>query len=160
PVATIPVGSNPAAVAVSPDGKKAYIANVDSNTVSVLDLSSNSIAVSIPVPLFSGASMVMSPDGARLYVAAPQTINSSAITVISTGTSSVVGSIAGDFSASAVPAIIFSSDGTRAYATELSSIMAIDVASSRVTGRVKLNGPRRIALSADGRRAYATSSAA
>ena len=35
-IATIPVGNNPAGVAVTPDGAKIYVANFGSNTVSVI----------------------------------------------------------------------------------------------------------------------------
>jgi DNA-binding beta-propeller fold protein YncE len=36
-VATVPVGIRPFAVAVTPDGKHAYVTNADSTNVSVID---------------------------------------------------------------------------------------------------------------------------
>jgi YVTN family beta-propeller protein len=36
-IATIPVGTAPTGVAVTPDGSKVYVANGDSNRVSVID---------------------------------------------------------------------------------------------------------------------------
>jgi YVTN family beta-propeller protein len=48
-VATIPVGSVPLAVAVSPDGKHVYVANSGSNNVSVIDTATNTLEVTVPV---------------------------------------------------------------------------------------------------------------
>jgi YVTN family beta-propeller protein len=42
-VATIPVGNDPFAVAVTPDGKHAYVTNSDPNTVTVIDTATNKV---------------------------------------------------------------------------------------------------------------------
>src|SRR5262249_57828663 len=47
--ATIPVGSGPVGVAVSPDGSTVYVTNHGANTVSVIDPTSNTVAATIPV---------------------------------------------------------------------------------------------------------------
>jgi uncharacterized protein (TIGR03437 family) len=157
-LAAIPVGSDPRDIALHPNGRTAYVANVGAGTISVIDLPTNSVTASLPVPMFGGVSLVLSPDGTRLYVATVATLNSSAITVISTSTNGVVGAIRGNFSAASVPSLVFSSDGTRAYATESDGLLVIDVAANSAIGRVRIDGPRRIALSPDARRAYVTHS--
>jgi len=45
--ATIPVGSGPRGVAVTPDGSTVYVANF-ANTVSVIDTTSNTVTATIP----------------------------------------------------------------------------------------------------------------
>lgn len=53
-VATIRVGSNPAAVATDPVAHRAYVANTGDGSLSVLDTTRNAIVATIPVG--SGAS--------------------------------------------------------------------------------------------------------
>ena len=49
-VATVPVGSCPFGVAVTPDGKHAYVANdLSSNTVSVIDTATNTVVATVGV---------------------------------------------------------------------------------------------------------------
>jgi YVTN family beta-propeller protein len=48
-VATVPVGSNPVGVAITPDGTHAYVANNFSNTVSVIATATNTVVASVPV---------------------------------------------------------------------------------------------------------------
>lgn len=53
--------------ALTPDGRRAYATNIDSNTVSVIDVASNTVIASIPVddgPL----GVAITPDGAIAYV--------------------------------------------------------------------------------------------
>jgi YVTN family beta-propeller protein len=47
-VATVPVGINPIGVAVTPDGKHAYVAIDSSNTVSVIRTATNTVVANIP----------------------------------------------------------------------------------------------------------------
>ena len=65
-IATIPVGGQPWAVAVSPDGTRAYVTNRE-GTVSVIDTATNTVTATIPVgPTAFG--VAVSPDGTRAYV--------------------------------------------------------------------------------------------
>jgi YVTN family beta-propeller protein len=50
---TVPVGEHPRGVAVTPDGRHAYVANVGSNTVSVIDTATSTV-VGAPVPVGNG----------------------------------------------------------------------------------------------------------
>ena len=53
PGSPIPVGTNPVGVAITPDGKHAYVANVNSNNVSVIDTATNTV-VGTPIPVVNG----------------------------------------------------------------------------------------------------------
>jgi YVTN family beta-propeller protein len=48
-VVATPVGDSPFAVAVTPDGKHAYVTNNVSNNVSVIDSASNTVVATVPV---------------------------------------------------------------------------------------------------------------
>src|SRR5262245_43858304 len=63
----------------------AYVTNFASNTVSVIDTSTNTVTANIPVGNGPGG-VVASPDGTRVYVA---DFNVSAISVIDTATNTV-----------------------------------------------------------------------
>src|SRR5262249_24631926 len=66
--ATIPVGSAPWGVAVSPDGSTVYVTNFHGNTVSVIATASNTVTATIPVG--SGPfGVAVTPDGSTVYVA-------------------------------------------------------------------------------------------
>jgi YVTN family beta-propeller protein len=73
-IATIPVGTQPAGVAVSPDGSRVYVTNANSpdfsqpGTVSVIDAATNTVIATIPVGTTPGGVSV-TPDGSRVYVA-------------------------------------------------------------------------------------------
>lgn len=64
---TIAVGADPDDVAFSLDGSTAYVTNVVSGSVSVIDVASNVETSRIPVP-GPAYRLVMSPDGTKLYV--------------------------------------------------------------------------------------------
>src|SRR5665811_2105497 len=68
-VATVPVGSAPNGIAVTPDGKHAYVANFDSNTVSVIATSTNTVVATIPVGWGAAPGWVaITPDGKHVFV--------------------------------------------------------------------------------------------
>jgi YVTN family beta-propeller protein len=157
-VAAIAVGSNPVDIAIHPDGRTGYVANRDDGTVSVIDLVSNRVVAVPPAPLGVDASISISPDGTRVYAGATSSsiLYTGVISVISTSTNSVIGTVSADFSYSGKTAVAFSPDSKRAYVTGSAGVVAVDVASSSVVGVVSIGGAQRIALTPDGGRAYVT----
>ncbi len=67
-VATIQVGRSPRPIAVSPDGKRAYVGNAASATVSVIDLSENKVIETINVGR-GVRGVAVTPDGSRVFAA-------------------------------------------------------------------------------------------
>jgi YVTN family beta-propeller protein len=73
---TVRVGLHPSGLAVSPSGRFVYVANANSDTVSVIDTGSDEVVETIPcrprsrLPFGSGTNAVaLAPDGTTLYVA-------------------------------------------------------------------------------------------
>jgi YVTN family beta-propeller protein len=62
-----PVGGLPSQVRMSPDGSTAYVENQDSQTITYLDVATNSIIGTATVPIGSILNMGLSADGTRIY---------------------------------------------------------------------------------------------
>ena len=71
--ATVPVGTNPLGVAVSPDGTRVYVTNAnygDSGTVSVIDTATNKVTATVNIGYkYSPSGVAVTPDGKKVYVA-------------------------------------------------------------------------------------------
>ena len=87
--ATIPVGSRPGGVAVTPDGSTVYVTNFQNNTVSVIATASNTVTATIPVGIFP-TGVAVSPDGSTVYVA---NFIDETVSVIATATNTVTATI-------------------------------------------------------------------
>jgi YVTN family beta-propeller protein len=79
----IPVGDEPMAIAITPDGSRAYVANQGSDTVSVIDVPTRT-TVGPPIPVPEVGAIAASPDGANIYV-----ISGSFVRTIDTFTNTV-----------------------------------------------------------------------
>jgi YVTN family beta-propeller protein len=90
-VAEVPVQIEPNSVAITPDGRKAYVANTVSGTVSVIPLNLRNGSVSRPtVHIPVGAEpygIALTPNGTKLYVT---NARSNSVSVISTATDTVI----------------------------------------------------------------------
>jgi YVTN family beta-propeller protein len=106
-VATIPVGVNPGGIAITPDGRFLYVANnnnyglqntnlsttVQSDSVSVIDLSNNTVLKTIyDASFMQPYTVTINPAGTRAYVTNSTT---NTITIIDIATQSVSGVITG-----------------------------------------------------------------
>lgn len=68
PGSPIAVGVSPIGVAVSADGKRAYVTNEDSGSVSVIDTVANAVVATVAVGN-NPVGVTVTPDNARVYVA-------------------------------------------------------------------------------------------
>ena len=83
--ATITVGFTPAEVAVSPNGRRVYVTNEDSDSVSVINTKTNKVSKTMTgfnLPL----GLAVTPNGKELYVA---NVNDNTVSVIDTATLTV-----------------------------------------------------------------------
>ena len=98
-IATMNNGVNPAGIAITPDGKTAYVANNNNygiagqDTVTVLDLKNNRVKGTISDDSFMQPfSVTINPQGTRAYVT---NSDGATVSVIDTGSNEVVGVIDG-----------------------------------------------------------------
>ncbi|MBS1799223.1 MAG: YncE family protein [Acidobacteria bacterium] len=85
-LATVPVGVNPRMVAVLQDGSRAYVVNQADSTVSVVNLTSNTVTATIPVPATVHPNFIAAINGTptgKVYVTSPESNN---MTIIRTDT--------------------------------------------------------------------------
>ncbi len=138
---TVTVGQYPWAIAVTPDGKNAYVTNRGSGTVSVISLA-GAPTVTATIPVQTGpAAIASSADGTKIYVA--NTLSDS-VSVINTKTNIVADTItlaayAGAPTVGGSPdGLAFSNDGKWLYVALAAdnSIAVIDTASNQVIGRI------------------------
>jgi YVTN family beta-propeller protein len=113
-VATIPVGINPAGIAITPDSLYAYVANNNNSTsvysVSVLNLTNNSVVTTISDSSFNQPySITINASGTKAYVA---NSNASTVTIIDINTNTVIGTIPGFDGPSG---FVITPDGNHAY---------------------------------------------
>ena len=65
PSGTIRVGAAPDGIAVSPDGRRAYVTNSSADTVSVIDTATNSVVATYDVDEYP-TGVAVSPDSSRM----------------------------------------------------------------------------------------------
>ena len=111
-VATVAVGGSPEAIAVQPDGRFAWVANVTSNSVSVIDTASNVEVDRITVGA-SPTDLAITPAGDHVWVANRV---AGTVSVISTATHSVDQTV--NLGGSQTSAIAIAPDGLTAWAAD------------------------------------------
>ncbi len=88
-VAHIPVGKNPVMVAALQDGTQAYVINEGDSTVSVINLTTNTVSATVPLPATPHPTFVAVTTGTptgKVYVTSG---NSTTMTVLRTDTNSI-----------------------------------------------------------------------
>ena len=92
-IASIPVGSSPSGVAVTPDGGKVYVTNTGTGespgTVSVISTATDTVIATIGVG-FGPTGIAVTPDGSKVYVA---NLLSNTVSVINAASDTVTATI-------------------------------------------------------------------
>ena len=88
-IATVPVGSGPEGVVITPNGKKVYVTNGDDGTISVIDTETNAVTAMVHVE-DKPQGVAVSPDGTKVYVTNWQSNN---VSEIDTATNKVIASV-------------------------------------------------------------------
>ncbi len=158
--ATITVGNFPLGLVFSPDGARAYFANLGDGTVSVLDTASNTVVATVTLP-GNPASMeilfpAITPDGKALYV--PDAGNN-VVDVVNTISNTVSTSIG---VGSAPSEVVMAPDGARAYVMNSNdgTVSVINTATNTLVGppisvdSALSGGPVFLAITPDGSHLY------
>ncbi|HEY7256996.1 MAG TPA: PKD domain-containing protein [Solirubrobacterales bacterium] len=151
----ITIGSEPAAVAITPDGRFAYALNSGSKSVSVINTQTNQV---VGAPITVGKfpiGIAITPDGRTAYVS---NAGSKSVSVISTQSNQVVPPA---IKVGEEPAgIAITPDGRFAYVVnnESGDVSVIDTQTNQVVGTpIKIHiGGIGIAITPDGSEAYVT----
>jgi len=137
---------------------RVYIANA-SSTVSVVEVSNNSLVATIPVGR-GPTGVAANPAGTRVYVANTSAEGNGSVSVIDTNTNTVIATIV---LATSPLFIAVNQTGTRAYVTSEgdNTVSMIDtntntVISTVTTGAGSINVPYQLAINPDGTRLYVT----
>lgn len=151
-VATIPVRTRPFLAAVTPDGRRLYVPNHDSGTVSVIDTATRVVTAEIrvaPDPHW----IEFSRDGRRAYTANHE---SNLISVIDTATDTVVAEVPAQRSPHSV-AVHPTRPLVAGVNYDSDSVTVLDTDTERVVATIGVGrGPQDITWAPDGRFAYVT----
>lgn len=154
PRTTIPVGLRPGMISISPNGSTAYVANSLSDTVSIIDVLTETVVGNIILPTGAGpyGSSIL-PSGKVIYIANSfnDTVSVFNIPLTATGTATLVTTIAfpagsGPFWAAATP------DGKTVHVINLhvNSNIPIDVATNTLRPPILLTGlPQIVEVTSD-----------
>ena len=151
------VGKGSVAVAVAPDGRRAYVASFEAGNISVVDTATDAVISTIALAPYSNlVGIAITPDGRKVYVA-----DSSAdqVVVIDTATDTVSKTIPLGPGSGPRPVAI-SPDGRWAYVAEdeAGEVAVIDTATDTVSKTIPLPPatapPMALAITPDGRRLY------
>ncbi|MEI6239832.1 MAG: right-handed parallel beta-helix repeat-containing protein, partial [Planctomycetia bacterium] len=149
---TISVGQRPWFFALSADGTTGYVANEESDTVSVIDTATRAVTATVSVGS-QPFDIALSPNGSRLWTA-NRASPSGSVSVIDTATNTLVQTIStGDFT----EFLAFSPDGSQVYASNYGSgtVSVIDTTTLTVVNTISVGaGPRQAVFTPDGSTAY------
>jgi len=152
---TIGVGSFPAAVALSPDGATAYVANADANTVSVINTATDTVTATVAVPVLP-LGVAVAPSGSAVYVTG---FGADVLSVLDPATDRVVRTI--PLSTPQDPQdnpvrVVLNPAGSTAYVTlKGGAVVTVDLAAGVVTHLVWVGDyPFGVVVSPDGSSLY------
>ncbi|QEC74784.1 T9SS type B sorting domain-containing protein [Mucilaginibacter ginsenosidivorax] len=148
---TIPVGADPGFVAISPDGKKAYIANISGISLSIINTQTNQVK---DISIFDNPTgVIFSKDGARAYV----TGASGSCTVIDVANDAVLTALTFP---SGGAGLALSNDGKWIYVATFATgdVRVYDTDDNAEIINIPVSGARYAATSMDGGKIYVTGS--
>ncbi len=139
-IATIGVGDTPAGIAVTPNNRFAYVANnnndgiLGGDTVSVLDLRTNTVIQTISDPSFNEPyTVTINKAGTKAYVT---NSNSTTVTIIDIATNTVIGTIGGFDGPSG---FVITPDGNTAYVNNYGGPSGVQSGNGTTVRVVNLN---------------------
>jgi YVTN family beta-propeller protein len=139
PPIALGTGTGPVAVAVTPDGTHACVANTGTGTVSVIDTATNTVLTGpgFPIPVGTGPDgIAVTPDGTQVYVT---NAGAGTVSVIATATNKSVATI--PVSAGSVPgAVAIAPDGAHVYVTTLGT----PTSGSNTVSVIATNNPTKV----------------
>lgn len=145
---TIPLGQESFALALSPDGKEAYVADFGSDSVSVVDTSKRQVAANVPVG-HGPSGVALSADGRQAYVT---NIRSNTVSILDVGARKVVGEIP----AGAAPCgLALSRDALFIANSGADSVSVVRTRDHQLAGTIAVGKqPVMVVVSPDATRAY------
>ncbi len=114
----IKVDGNPYRVVLSPDGSKAYVANLTGPSVSFVDIAARKVTDTVRVPV-QPTGVAISPDGATLFVAS-QTQGALSVVDVTSAT------LRGQLSVPQARDVVVTPDGRRVYVSSGSQVLVVD----------------------------------
>ena len=152
----VPVGQDPEAVAVTPDGSQAWVADTGPQTgtpslggISVVSTATDKVTSTLSLPRADPRAIAFSPSGSVAYVT-----TGAGLYVISTATVKVIGFVPG---LGDPEGVAVSPDGKSVYVTNTAKnlVDVISAASNRVTTAIPVGQlPWQLAVSANGSTVY------
>jgi YVTN family beta-propeller protein len=152
-IANPPLSGEPYGVAVTPDGRRAYVTQRAGNTVTVIDVATRATVATIPTAL-TPRDVAITPDGTLAYVTMS---GSDLVSVFDVATNKQVASIP---TLSMPWGIAITPDGTRAIVANrmANSVSLIDIRKQAVDVELKVGQePVEVAIAPDGKTAYVSS---
>ncbi len=146
-------GAQSFGMAVDPAGHRVYVANTDVNSVTAIDIATDTVLATIPTGTHT-FDVAITPDGTRGYVA-----NEAAITVFDTQTYRVIATIAVP-EGGILEDITITGDGRRAFLTTQSGIAVVDTTTNTLLDTIAVpttDTPGDVAISPDRPGAYISS---
>jgi YVTN family beta-propeller protein len=114
----IAVGGNPFRIVLSPDGSRAYVANLTGPSISVVDLAGRRVTGTFPVPT-QPTGLAVAPDGGTLYVASQTEGRLTALDAAS-------GATRGQLTAPQARDVTVSPDGRSVYVSTANAVLVVD----------------------------------